>query len=111
MLYESKFLISLLLTLVIEIPVLLLFINVLIKKKINYPKIIFAGFLASTLSLPYLWFILPAFIKDFKYYSLIGEISVFLIEAFIYSQVLKLNAKNSLVASFFANLCSFLAGI
>ena len=111
MFYETKFILSLFLTILIETIVVILltkyFINI---KKFKLGKVIFASCLASALTLPYLWFILPAYINNFIYYVYIGEILVFLIESLIYNKVLETNWKNSLLISFIANFTSFLLG-
>ena len=53
--YEQQFLFALLLTLIIEIPVAILVLKALYKRReISIPKIILIGFLASALTLPYL---------------------------------------------------------
>lgn len=112
MIYEQQFLISLLLTLIIEIPVALLLIKYLYKKtEIKISKIIFAGVVANMLTLPYFWFIAPAFISDRNTYIIIGELSVIIAEAIIYNQLLKLKLSESLVVSLIANISSMLLGL
>ncbi len=111
MLFETRFLVSLLLTVVIEIPILLISLKWLFKEKKNsIGYIILAGFLASALTLPYLWFVLPPFIK-LNYYIYVGEILVFLIESLIYYKILSIKFSRALIISFVANLVSFLAGL
>jgi hypothetical protein len=111
MLFETRFLISLLLTWVIEIPILLIFLKWVFKEKKNsIGHIILVGFLASALTLPYLWFILPTYI-NLNYYIYIGEILVFLIESLIYYKLLSIKLSRALIISFVANLVSFIVGI
>ena len=110
MFYETRFLIALLLTLIIEIPVLLVFCKLIFRLKIKSFRIIFAGFLASVLTLPYLWFVLPAYINS-VYYIYIGETLVFLFEALIYNRLLNIKISKSLLVSFAANLTSFVIGL
>jgi hypothetical protein len=91
MLYETKFLISLLLTLAIEIPILLIFMKFIFRaRKINNFNIIIAGLLASALTLPYLWFVFPSFVNA-SYYFILGEIGVTIIEAMVYCFILRLD--------------------
>lgn len=111
MLYETFFLIALLLTLIIEIPILFIFLKYIFKLKIKDSKIIFVGFLASTLTIPYLWFIFPAYINDYFIYIIIGEFLVFLFEAFMYNQLINLRIDKALLVSFVANLSSFTIGL
>ncbi len=111
MLPETMFLISLLLTLSIEVPILFIFIRYIFKKnKIPIKKVIISGFIASALTLPYLWFILPPFIKS-TYYLLIGESLVIAAETLIYFYLLDLDLKRSFVISLVANIVSFLIGL
>ena len=110
MLFETKFLISLILTIIVELPILFIFTKYIFKLKLNNFKVIFVGFLASALTLPYLWFVLPPYIK-INYYILLGEIFIFLIESFIYYYFLNLNFRKSALVSFIANLTSFVIGL
>jgi hypothetical protein len=111
MLYEQKFLLSLFLTLVAEVPVLFLFVKYIYKyTNIKTPIILFVGVLASALTLPYLWFILPAFVFDRTLYILLGETIVILVETFIYFKLLKLNLRNAFICSLIANLVSIILG-
>lgn len=109
MLYETKFLVSLILTLCIEVSVVLLLSGFIIPK-VKKSKLIFASILATTLTLPYLWFIFPKYIS-YPSYILIGEIFVFLVESLVYWQTLSINLKKALLISFIANLASLLLGL
>ncbi|MFZ2205302.1 MAG: hypothetical protein WAV23_01810 [Minisyncoccia bacterium] len=112
MFYEQKFLLSLLLTLIVEVPVVFVLLRYFYKyKDIKTPTIFFVGVLASALTLPYLWFILPAFVFDRTIYLLLGESLVFLIEAFIYLKLLKLKPLDSFIVSLVANSASIVAGL
>ena len=111
MLYQTKFLISLLVTLIIEIPILFLMLRFFYKnKKISVRKIIAVGIFASSLTLPYLWFVLSPYILS-NYYIYFGEVFIFFVEALVYNQFLDLNFKKSLSISFVCNLVSFVIGL
>jgi hypothetical protein len=110
MLLETNFLIALLITLIIEIVVIFLLLKTIFKSKLKNFKIFFAGFVASTLTLPYLWFILPSFV-DMRYYILTGELLVIFVETIIYKEILGLNIKRAFLISFVANLTSFILGL
>ncbi len=73
--------------------------------------IFFVGILASALTLPYLWFVLPAFVYNRNIYLIVGETSVILIEAIIYWRLLKLKLIDSLIVSLLANVTSIITGI
>ncbi|MDP2797500.1 MAG: hypothetical protein Q8N94_08340 [Methanoregula sp.] len=93
MLYETKSLLTLVTTWIIEIPVLVALIRFLFKdrdQKIS--RIIFAGALCTALTLPWLWFVLPPFV-DAAYYTLIGKALVVIVEAVILTRVPGLNVK------------------
>lgn len=112
MLYEQKFLFSLLLTLIIEVPIIIFFIKYLYKyREIKFSKIVFIGFVASALTLPYFWFVLPAYILNRSAYIFSGELVIVLIEAIIYYQLLKLKLSEAFVISLVANIVSIFFGL
>jgi hypothetical protein len=109
MLYETKFLVSLILTLFIEVPIVLILVKFL-SPKIKLYKIILISILATTLTIPYLWFIFPVYFI-YPIYVLIGEIMVFLVESLIYCGFLPIKLKKALLISFIANLSSLIIGL
>lgn len=110
MLYEINFLISLFLTLIIEIPILFVLVKYAFKENIENSKILFIGFLASFSTLPYLWFVFQPLINTLQYIY-IGEIFVLLVEAVVYNQLLDIKIQRALLISFIANLVSFGFGL
>ena len=110
MLYETRFLIALFLTLIIEVPILFAVVKYVFKEKIKKSKILFVGFLASFSTIPYLWFVFPHYING-AYYIYIGEIVVFFVEALIYQQLFNLKPQKALLVSFATNLASFGFGL
>jgi len=108
--YGFYFLISLLLTLAVEIPTLFLVLRSLLKIKTQAKEILYWGAFASLFSLPYLWFVFPLFVSS-RYYILIGEILVVFIEAIILLKAFKINFKNAFFLSLIANTASYVAGI
>jgi len=114
MLYEYKFLISLAFTLFIEIITLFAIIKYFYKEdsaKISNSIIFFTGFFSSFATLPYLWFIIPLFIKTRFQYILFGESFVILLESLIIFFLLRINLKKSFSISFICNILSFLIGL
>lgn len=109
MLYETKFLVSLILTLFIEVPIVLILLR-FISPKIRLYKTLLIAILATSLTLPYLWFIFPVYI-EYPFYIIIGEIIVFLIESLIYWQLIQITFRKALLISFIANLSSLLIGL
>lgn len=109
--YEYEFLISLLITIAIEVPVVLLIIRRLYKlKEIEVKKILIVALLSSSLTLPYLWFILPLYFLDRSTYVIVGETLVIIVEAVIYKKLLKLKWSEAIVTSLTANLASVTIG-
>ncbi|TQD25872.1 hypothetical protein [Methanolobus vulcani] len=112
MLYEYLFLFSLFLTILIETSVLFLLVRYYFRiDAISNSLLLFVGIFSSFSTLPYLWFLLPQFINSYENLALIGEISVFVIEAVIYYFVLKVTLQRALILSFTCNLVSFLIGL
>lgn len=110
MLYETRFLLALVTTWVIEISILIVLIRYFFRDKaLPLPSIIGTGALCTALTLPYLWFILPPYV-DAANYLIIGETLVFLVEAFILNRLLGLKPAVALICSFSMNLASFLLG-
>jgi hypothetical protein len=73
-------------------------------------RILFAGVLASSWSLPYLWYLLPRFVSG-KGYLPLGELFVVLGEAVIFRFVFELRTVQCVMLSGFCNLVSFIAGM
>jgi len=110
--YEKKFLVGLFITLIIETLVVFLFLKkIFFIKKIKFSQLIFISFLASALTLPYLWFIFPVFLKYSLLNLLLEETVVTIIEAFIYQIFFNLSFKRSFFISLVANLLSFVFGL
>ncbi len=112
MIYENLFLLALLLTVAVETALLFIIVRLVFKdKKISNGLLLFTGIICSFATLPYLWFILPFFLTSRALYLLVGELSVFLIEAIIIYFILKLDIRKALLVSFICNLVSFLLGL
>ena len=110
--YEQKFLFSLLLTLAVEIPVAILLVKSFYKQKeIKISKIIIVGLIASALTLPYFWFVLPFYVSNRIAYIFFGEGAIVLIEAFVYYQFLQLKFPRAFVVSLVANIVSVVLGL
>ncbi len=111
MLYETKFLVSLGVTSLIEVPIVVGLVKfVFAEKKNSWNRVIGFAILASALTLPYLWFVLAPFV-DARYYLEIGEFLVFLIEGILFWWGLNLKWYKAFVVSFAANLISYYLGL
>lgn len=112
MTYELQFLEALTITIIIETVVLLILCKVFFETpRVNNYSILLTGILASFATLPYLWFVLPAFIKTTLWYHVIGELSVTLAESFIIMGMLRMNYRKSLIISVTCNAVSYLSGL
>jgi hypothetical protein len=110
--YEIHFLKALLLTITIETTVLFLLFKVFYKTlKINNWLLLLSGILASFSTLPYLWFIIPLFIKTKILYVITSEISAILIESIIILGLLRINYSKAIIVSIACNMTSFLIGL
>ncbi len=108
----SVFLILLLLTLLIEVPILLAMVRYAFGLwTIGWPKLLVTGVLASALTLPCLWLFMARADFGAPYALVVGEILVFLVEAGIYALVLKISIRRALLISFVANLASLALGL
>jgi hypothetical protein len=108
--YETYFLISLLITLIVEVPVAIILIKYFFKEKIKLLRVIGISILATALTIPYLWFIFNAYF-NFRTMAICGEIFVFIIELIIYWKLLPINFKKALFISFVANIVSIIVGL
>lgn len=110
--YEILFFKALFLTIVIETIILFVLIKVFFRQKaIKIKEILFTGIFASFATLPYLWFVLPTFLKNQTLYVISGEAGVVLAETIIYYFILKTKLLNSFILSFICNMCSFGFGL
>lgn len=110
--YEQKFLFSLLLTLVVEIPVAVFLVKFFYKhREIKISRIVLAGIVSSALTLPYFWFILPAYIPSRNLVIFLGEFLIVFIEAIIYKQFLGLKPSEAFIVSLLANMSSVFLGL
>lgn len=109
MTYGILFFLSLLLTLIIEVPILFIIIRFWFKNNIGTREIISNGIIINLLSLPYLWFVFSFFIP-LEYYILIGEILVVVMESILLVALLKIDFKKAIIISLITNAISYFVG-
>jgi hypothetical protein len=111
--YEIDFLRSLFLSLCLEGLVLFSLIELPFFAEIGIKRVKIVGFgiFATCATLPYLWFVLPAFIHNRLAYHIIGEISVVLLESVIYYILVDSNYKKLLLISLICNTTSYAIGL
>lgn len=107
--YLIKFFQSRLLTIFIETVVLFLLCKLFLKEyNLKNWKIILTWILASTITLPILWFILPLFIHEWTVFVIFGELFVTFVEVVIIKYLLNIKRSNAILLSIICNLFSFL---
>lgn len=112
--YETQFLFSLFLTVAVETAVLFILLRKLAKvqaKKVPGAQIVFSGVLASAATLPYVWFVLPAFFGSFQSFVLVSELFAVVAETVMYFFLLRQGLKTSFLLSLACNAASFLLGL
>lgn len=112
-LYEALFLRGLLFTIAIEVLVFLPMCYFWLNRK-GFKALAYGAFvccIATMLTLPYVWFIFPAFITIKVWYILASEVFAFIAEAIIYFLLLRCNFRQALFISLACNACSFGLGL
>ena len=110
MAYELQFLFALVLTIGTETLALLFLARFLFARKGGAGPLIAASFFASSLTLPYFWFLLPFFLRDFLPYVLLGEGTIILVEVLFYRGYVKCSWKEAATYGVICNLFSILCG-
>lgn len=103
----------LLLTIIIETPVLYLVVRRLFHlspAQVSPKRILLAGYLASFATYPYVWYVWPAFLPDPDQALIAAELMVFIVEAFMLRAMLPLSLRQALLASFFCNMTTIVLG-
>ena len=111
MLFETHFLVALCETWLVEIPLLFLLVRYIVKiTDLSVARIVGTGLLATALTLPYLWFVLPPYV-DAAFYPLIGESLVIAVEAVIFFLLLRVKPAVAGFLSLVINISSFVLGM
>jgi len=112
--YVHRFLLNWSFTLLIEIPVLILLTRYYFKiseKNISLVRLITGGIFASTMTIPWVWFVFPVlFYNSMTVAITIGEIVAFVVEAVFYVFAFKFSVRQAVIISFVANVASFALG-
>lgn len=111
--YEIEFLKALFITISIETLVLFILLRkVPYFRKQNIPnlKILYTGILSSFATLPYVWFIFPAFISSQTGYIITSESFAVIAETIIFYTFLKTRFRNAFILSLLCNVVSFTIG-
>ena len=118
--YEIIFLKGLLFTIVAEIGAGVLFrifeskFGFFRKKvlgEIEWGKFVGVIAMATVMTLPYVWFVLPALVTPKIVFQVVAELFAWLMEAVFYVFCFKLKAREAVVFSFVLNLVSVVLGL
>lgn len=110
--YEVQFLVALLTTTIVEVPVAAFVAKKLLRsREVPLRRLLFVATLASALTLPYFWFVLPAFVASRALYLIGGEVAITLVEALLYKELLEISWKRAVVISLCANVTSIIVGL
>jgi hypothetical protein len=107
--YEIRFLCALGLTIGVETLILFLAARnpwKTITPPIPTLTILLCGVLSSGLTLPYVWFVWPAFIKDFTLYAVLSETFAIVAETGIFVSILRISPQTAFGLSVLCNACS-----
>ena len=111
--YELQFLQALAITIFTETAVLFFlfrYVYKIGKSSLDTPLIVFGGILSSSVTLPYVWFILPAFIKNSYIYTGVAESFAVFVEACIVLFLFRLSLSKAFLISLICNMSSFVTG-
>ena len=111
--YETDFLRALSVTIVTETVLLFALIRVVYRietAQLRGALILFGGVLASAATLPYIWFVFPAFITHHGMYVFAAESFAVCTEAVILWFLFSLSCTRSFSLSLACNLCSWMLG-
>ena len=106
--YVLMFMIALFFTILIETIVLLILMKGFWKSDKSYWRIILFWIIASSVTLPLLWFVLPLIITDETLYTFVWELWVTAIEIVILKYGLQQSWEKAIIAGLSCNLLSYL---
>ncbi len=111
--YHLLFIQALISTLAIEVGLLLIICRYYFRPQCdNIKKIIFTGIVASSLTLPYLWFFAPHYLNLGQFAPLLFvELIITFIESIVYHQFLQIKYSKAFLLSFILNFCSVIFGL
>jgi hypothetical protein len=110
MTYSDRFFVALLITFLIEIPFLFLTVKYILKNRaINNLRIFETGLIASGLTLPYVWFIIPLVINSGNV-IFITELFAVIVECFLYKILLGIKGRQAFLLSLALNTLSYFIG-
>jgi len=108
--YEISFLKALALTLTLEVLVTV-FVCRRYYPVFHLPQITLAGIVPSVTTLPYVWFVFPALVHDYKIYGLVSELFALTSETFLIAILLRTGTRTGFILALSSNVVSFAGGL
>lgn len=105
---EYRFLFSLFISLLIEVPILLWLLKN--EKRFGFTNRVLLGSIATITTIPFVWFVFPAFISSWLISLILAELFVFGIEALFYKLVFRITFKKASIVSIICNVSSLIGG-
>jgi hypothetical protein len=110
--YILLFFRALVVTITIETAVLFVFLFLRRRRSRNLViRVLVAGIVASSVTLPFVWFVFPAIIENRTLFLAVAELFAFVAEAPIIRGMVKTTWLEAAMASFCANGVSFISGL
>lgn len=102
------FIITILSMMAVELPLLFIIIRFILKNRYDSDAMIFSGAIATSMTVPYLWYVIPMFVNtSANYYLYVSWAIVILIEALVFSNALRMSLSRAIIISAAVNIASF----
>jgi len=113
--YIHEFLFNWAFTIVIETIVFVLIVRTFLKiskEKISLTRLILGGLFASSITIPWVWFVFPYFLSNSLVLAVAaGEFFAFAVEAVFYRSMFEMSWRRSIIISLVANAASYFLGL
>ncbi len=111
--YAYSFLLHVIITLLVESGVIFILARRVFrlgKNSLSNSQLWMAGICASSLTLPYVWFVFPWLIANFTVAIVVAEVFALIVETVFYKFFLRISWKRAAVFSLVANFASYSIG-
>jgi len=109
--YELNFLRALIFTIIVETSVLFVYFKYSSMWNRNMPatapRIVMTGFICSAFTLPYIWFIIAAVVRERFLFEMSAEIFALIAETVLIVVLLSVDLRRAFLISFACNISSF----
>jgi len=113
--FYNQFLFNWALTIVVETLIFIFIVRVsfkISKEKISLTRLILGGLFASSITIPWVWFVFPYFLSNSLILAVaVGEFFAFAAETVFYWSMFEMSWRRSLIISFACNASSYILGL